>query len=316
MNNMAIQPSATYTQTKQEFLNSVLNKIGKQEFSNLVYKNPLKRLRGEFIEGPTDIEEIYVERSEDSGYDPDGEGVLDRKKAVTYVQYHTNTVEHGYKCTIQNKQMRKGFLTKGSLGTMANTILNQLHTGAEVDEYNDCINTLKALVNNEHNKSLTKTEINKTVSRNKNNVISVKPVIDEQSGKDFIKAIKKTIYKMGDYTDVYSDKPNYAKGSDLILFLDSDTDVELNVEVLASAFNMTVTQLNETTKIIIPNMKQKVGAIGVICHHKCLKINPCYYDIDSIKNTKGKFINYDLVTETLLSYTTWYPHAIIKDDLV
>lgn len=313
---MAIQPTATYTNTKQEFLNSVLNKIGKQEFSNLVYKNPLKRIRGEFVDGPHDIEEIYVERSSDIGYDPDGQGVLDRVKPTTYVQYHVNTVEHGYKCTIQNKQMRKGFLTKNALSTMANTILNQLHTGCEVDEYNDCIKTLKALVNSHELRGLSKSDINKMTSKNKNNVISVKPVTDESSAKEFIKAIKKTIHKMADYSDVYSDKPNYAKGSDLILFLDSDTDVEMNVEWLASAFNMTITELNETTKIVIPNMKEKVGAIGVICHHKCLKINPLYYDIDSIKNTKGKFINYDLVTETLLSYTTWFPHAIIKDDLV
>ena len=65
---MTIAPNSTYTQTKQEFLNSVLNKIGKQEFSNKTYTNPLKRLRGEFINGPTDIEEIYVDRAADTGY--------------------------------------------------------------------------------------------------------------------------------------------------------------------------------------------------------------------------------------------------------
>ena len=297
---MTIQPSQTYTQTKQEFLNSVLNKIGKQEFSNVQYKNPLKRIIGGFIEGPSDIEEIYVERSQDVGYDPDGSGVLDREKPAVFVQYHNNTIEHGYKCTIQNKQMRKGFTTKNALGTMANTIIQQLHTGKEVDEYTDCLNTLKALVS--------------APLGSKQNVITVSPVTNETTAKAFIKELKKTIYKMGDYSTTYSDKANSAKPSDLILFLDSDTDVELQVEWLASAFNMSVTELNETTKLIIPNMKTKVGAIAVLAHYKSLKINPCYYDIDSIKNTKGKFVNYDLVTETLLSYTTWYPYAIIKDE--
>ena len=73
---MAIAPNSTYTQAKQEFLNSVLNKIGKQEFSNKTYTNPLKRLRGEFINGPTDIEEIYVDRAADTGYDKEGENRL------------------------------------------------------------------------------------------------------------------------------------------------------------------------------------------------------------------------------------------------
>lgn len=297
---MAIKPSETYTQTKQEFLNSVLNKIGKQEFSNLVYINPLKRIKGEFLEGATDIEEIYVERSSDIGYDPNGTGVLDRVKPTTFVQYHTNTIEHGYKATIQNKQMRKGFMTKNALSTMANTILNQLHTGCEVDEYQDCLNTLKALVECEESATIE-------------NVITVSPVTDETSAKNFIKAIKKTIHKMSDYSTNYSSKANFAKPNNLILFIDSDVEVELQVEWLASAFNMSVTELNQTTKVVIPNLKTKIGAIALLCHEKCIKINPCYYDIDSIKNTKGKFINYDLVTETLLSYTTWYPFAIFKD---
>ena len=120
---------------------------------------------------------------------------------------------------------------------------------------------------------------------------------------------------MKDYSSVYSDKPSFANANELILFMDSDTDVEVEIEHLASAFNMTIAQLNETSKIIIPNMKKKLGnnTIAVLAHEKCIKINPCYYDLDSIKNTRGKFVNFDLATETLCSYTTWYPHAIIQE---
>lgn len=298
---MTIAPSPTYTQTKQEFLNSVLNKIGQQEFSNKTYTNPLKRIRGKFIDGPTDIEEIYVDRAEDTGYDSTGTGVLDKVKPSLHVQYHTNVVEHGYKCTVQNKEMRKGFLTPNALSTMAQNIINSLHTGCELDDYQDCINTLKALTDSEKG--------------SKDNIITVSPVTDEVTSKEFTKAIKKTIHKMSDYSAIFSDMPSYANTSELILFLDSDTDVEVQIEHLASAFNLTIAELSETSKIIIPNMKSKLGnnTIAVLCHEKCLKINPCFYDLDSIKNTRGKFVNFDLVTETLCSYTTWYPFAIFKD---
>lgn len=298
---MAIAPTPTYTQTKQEFLNSVLNKIGKQEFSNKTYTNPLKRLRGQFINGPTDIEEIYVDRVADTGYDKEGSGVLDRVKPTVSVQYHTNTVEHGYKCTVHNKQMRKGFLNKDGLQTMAQAIINSLHTGQELDDYQDCINTLKALTT--------------APKGSKDNIIKVSAVTNEATSKAFTKAIKKTIHKMKDYSSVYSDKSSFANANELILFMDSDTDVEVEIEHLASAFNMTIAQLNETSKIIIPNMKKKLGnnTIAVLAHEKCIKINPCYYDLDSIKNTRGKFVNFDLATETLCSYTTWFPHAIIQE---
>ena len=298
---MAIAPTSTYTQTKQEFLNSVLNKIGKQEFSNKTYTNPLKRLRGQFINGPTDIEEIYVDRVADTGYDKEGSGVLDRVKPTVSVQYHTNTVEHGYKCTVHNKQMRKGFLNANGLQTMAQSIINSLHTGQELDDYQDCIDTLKALTT--------------APKGSKDNIIKVSAVTNEATSKDFTKKIKKTIHKMKDYSSVYSDKPSFANANELILFMDSDTDVEVEIEHLASAFNMTIAQLNETSKIIIPNMKKKLGnnTIAVLAHEKCIKINPCYYDLDSIKNTRGKFVNFDLATETLCSYTTWYPYAIIQE---
>lgn len=298
---MAIAPTAAYTQTKQEFLNSVLNKIGKQEFSNKTYTNPLKRLRGQFIEGPTDIEEIYVDRASDEGEQLEGTGSLDRKKPSTHVQYHTNIQPHHYKVTVHNKQMRKGFLNANGLQTMAQAIINSLHTGQELDDYQDCINTLKALV--------------AAPKGSKANVIEVDAVTSETTSKQFTKAIKKTIHKMKDYGSVYSDMPSYAEASELILFIDSDTDVEVEIEHLASAFNMTVAQLSETSKIVIPNMKTKLGSntIAVLAHSKCIKINPCYYDLDSVKNTRGKFVNYDLATETLLSYTTWFPHAVIKE---
>lgn len=298
---MTIQPSPTYTQTKQDFLNSVLNKIGKQEFSNKTYKNPLSRLRGGFVEGPTDIEEIYVYRAEDTGFDTTGSTVLDKKKPTTKVQYHTKTVEHGYKTTVQNKEMRKGFMNSGSLGTMANAIITSLHTGSELDDYQDCLNVLKALT--------------LSPKGDKSNIITTTTVTNEESAKEFTKTIKKTVLKMKDYGTVYSDVPSWAETTELMLFVDSDVDVEVQVEHLASAFNMSVAELNELSKIVIPNMKEKIGAIAVICHNKCLKINPCYYDLDSIKNTQGKFVNFDLVTETLTSYTTWYPYAIITDSL-
>lgn len=301
---MPIAPNATYTQTKQEFLNSVLNKIGQQEFSNKTYTNPLKRLRGKFIEGSTDIEEIYVDRATDTGYDEEGKGVLDRVKPTTSVQYHTYTVEHGYKCTVHNKQMRKGFLNANGLQTMAQAIINSLHTGCELDDYTDCINTLKALTT--------------APKGTKDNIIKVAPVVDETTSKAFTKVIKKTVHKMKDWGTVYSDKGSYADASELILFLDSDTDVEVQIEHLASAFNMTVAEINELSKIVIPNMKTKLGnnTIAVLSHYKCIKINPCYYDLDSIKNTRGKFVNYDLATETLCSYTTWFPYAVIQENAV
>ena len=296
---MAIAPTGEYSMAKQEFLNSVINKIGKQEFSDQAFVNPLKRLKGGFIESASDIEEIYVSKAEDTGYDVEGQGVMDRVKPSVFVQYHTNEIEHGYKVTVHDKQVRKGFTTKGGVSTVANHIIQSMHTGSEIDEYNDVINTIKALCG----------------AKKTGNTISVSPVIDETSAKIFCKEVKKVIPKMGEWNDVYSAKPNFAPKNRLMLFIDSDVDVEVQTEYLASLFNMTVGELNDTTKVVIPNLKSKLGnnQFALLCDERCLKINPTYYNVESIRNTRGKFTNYDLVTGTLLSYTDWFQFVVFTE---
>ena len=291
--------TANYTPKKGEFLNSVINKIGKQTYSNQVYVNPLKRFKGEFIEQASDIEEIYVGRSEDTGYDIEGKGVLDRVKPTVKTQYHTDEVEHGYKATLHDKEMRKGFLSKGGMATMGDNILQQMHTGLEIDEYHDILSVLKLL----------------TTKKTANNTISVTKVTDELTAKTFCKEVKKIIPKMGEWNSLYSAMPNFAPKSRLVMFLDSDVDVEVSTEYLASLFNMTVAELNDTTKIIVPNLTAKLGdgQFAVLLDERCLKIHPTYYNIENIRNTRGKFTNYDLVNMALLSVTDWFQFIVFKE---
>lgn len=295
---MAIQPNGNFTIVKQEFLNSVINKIGRQEFSDMAYQNPLKQFKGSFVENASAIEEIFVEKIEDTDYDPDGQGVLDRVKPTVYTQYHTNKVTHGYKVSIQDFLVKEGFRSNSGVEQVANHIIQSLHNGAELDEFNDIIDTIKALVD----------------AKKETNTITVTEVTDEASGNAFIKAIKKVIPKMGEYSTNYSDKNTFTPSGNLILFLDSDVNVELDVENLANTFNLSKKELNDTTKIVIPNFTEKMGGnvIGLLCDKRCIKVHPTYYNIESIRNTRGKFTNYDLVTETLLSYTTWYQFVVFE----
>lgn len=299
---MPIKPTGNYTIAKQEFLNSVINKIGRQEYSDQAYYNPLKRLKGGFIDSASDIEEIYVSRAEDTGYDKEGTGVLDRSKPTVYTQYHTNEAEHGYKVTVHDKQARKGFTSSQGLSSLADHIIQSLHNGSNIDEYTDVINTIKALCS----------------AKTATNTIKVAPVTNEETAKAFCKEVKKIIPKMGEWNELYSKKPNFAPKNRLMLFIDSDVDVEVSTEYLASLFNMTVAQLNDTTKVIVPNLKTKLGdnQFAVLFDERCIKIHPTYYNVESIRNTRGKFTNYDLVTSLLLSYTDWFQFVVFQENVV
>ena len=148
-------------------------------------------------------------------------------------------------------------------------------------------------------------------------IITVAPITDEATAKTFCKSLKKIIPKMAEWNELFSAKPNFAKPENLILAIDSDVDVEIEVEWLAKVFNMSVADFNETTKIKIPNLKTKMGdtTIALLFDTRCLKIHPTFYDLDTIKNTKGKFTNYHLVTSLLLSYTNWFQFIVVKEQI-
>jgi uncharacterized protein YihD (DUF1040 family) len=278
-------PSATYVVKKQEFLNSVVNKIGKQIYSSTAYTNPLKRLKKGFIDNANEIEEIYVARAVGVAYDKTGAGALDRQVVDVKTQYHQVDYEKDFGVSIHDKQVRKGFTTSGGVTRIANEIMESLHTGAEYEEYVKCIELLDLIATGSKYKKV------------------VTDVTDNASAKAFTKEIKKDINRMERRSTVYSTYENHCKAKDLVLFLNEDWDVEIDVELLATAFNMTKQEINESTKIKIPTLTTNVKTKAILCDERALQIYDTYYGLEPQRNAKGKFTNHFLSTEKIFSWS-------------
>lgn len=290
-------PSATYTVAKGEFLNSVVNKIGRQIYSTTAYTNPLKRLKRGFIENASDIEEIYVTRATGAKYDPNGSGSLDRVKPNVKVQYHTDVTDLDYTVTISDKQVRRGFTSSGGVRKVADEILGSLHTGCEYDEFN---NTLATLVNVCKDAPYKKT---------------VTDITDLATAKAFTKQVKKDIKNMADRSTTYALYENHSKADQLILFLNRDWAVEIDVELLASMFNKTVAEITEATiieipKLLDPTTKADTKIRAIIADERAIQIYDTFYGIEDARNKKGKFTNYHLSTEKIFSWSNMVNVAV------
>ena len=286
-------PKDSYTVAKGEFLNSVINKVGKQIWSSKAYTNPLKRLKKGFIENANDIEEIYVARAMGTDYDPNGVDTLKRVKSEVKTQYHTQDYEKSYTVSVSDKQVRQGFLTTGGVSKIADKILESLHTGYEYDEFNE---TLKVL-----NELSTSAKYSKTV----------RDVIDLETAKEFTKEVKKDVKRFGRRSDTYAIVENHAKPSDLILFLNEEWAVEIDVELLATAFNMSKADITEMTIIEIPNLEDH-SIKAVLCDQGAIQIYDTYYGIEQQRNAKGKFTNHHLSTDKIFSWSHMYNVAVYK----
>lgn len=284
-------PSVNYTPVKGEFLNSVVNKIGRQIYSTTAYVNPLKRLKKGFIDNANEIEEIYVARVVGYIHDPSGTGNFDKILPTVKTQYHQISKDIDYSVTISDKSVRKGFTTSGGVTKLANEILGGLHTGVEYEEY---INTLAVIRDIALGTPATAKKV-------------VTDITDLATAKTFTKIVKKDVKEMGDRSTVYSTYENHCKPSNLILFLNRSWAVEIDVELLASMFNKTVAELNEMTIIEIPILKTDAGVDtkirSVLCDERAIQIYDTYYGIEPARNQKGKFTNHHLSTEKIYSYS-------------
>lgn len=287
-------PSATYVIKKQEFLNSVVNKIGKQIYSTTAYTNPLKRIKRGFIENANEIEEIYIARAVGYDYDPNGTGALDRVKPSVTTQYHQVDYEKDFQVTIQDKQVRKGFTSKGGVTRVANEIMESLHTGAEYEEFTKCIEILDTIA---------------TQSKYKKEVTDV---TDNSSAKAFTKELKKTIKKMGFRSETFATVENHCKPNQMILFLNMDWSVEMDIEMLAQAFNMSKQEINECTIIEIPELKTNKRTKAILCDERALQIYDTFYELEPQRNGKGKFTNHFLSTEKIFSYSNLVNIAVFN----
>lgn len=287
-------PSSNYVIKEQEFLGKIINKIGKQIYSSTAYTNPLKRIKKGFIENANDIEEIYIARALGYAYDPDGSGTLDRLKPDVTVQYHQIDYAKDFQITVQDKQVRKGFTTNAGVSRLAEEIIQSLNTGAEYEEYLQCIGILDTIATNSKYKK------------------EVGDVTDLSSAKAFTKELKKTIKRMGLRTTDFAIVENHCKPDNMILFLNMDWAVEIDVELLASAFNMDKAKINECTIIEIPQLPTNVNTKAILCDERALQIYDTYYALETQRNAKGKFTNYFLSTEKIFSYSNLVNIAVFN----
>ena len=286
-------PNANYTVAKSAFLNSVINKIGRQIYSSTAYQNPIKRLKKGFIEDANEIEEIYVARALGYDYDPTGAGSLDRVLPDVKTEYHQVSKDRDYTITVSDKQVRRGFTTKGGIKKLADELVASLHTGAEYEEYQ---NTLKVL----RDVALGTPSSAKKVVTN---------ITDLATAKTFTKIVKKDIKEMGDRSTTFATYENHCKPENLILFLNRSWAVEIDVELLASMFNKTAAEITEATIIEIPILKTDAGVDtkirAILADERAIQIYDTFYSIEAVRNAKGKFTNQHLSTEKIFSYSNW-----------
>ena len=284
-------PSLININQKNEFLGSLVNKIGRQEYSSKAYLNPLAKFKKGFIDNANEIEEIYVARVQGLSQDLDGNTTLKRVKPEVKTLYHNQEYGKCYTATITDKQVRQAFTSKEGVKRIADEILTQQHTGVEYDEYvamKKAINDFAAAIPESAKRTITE-------------------VTNQTTAKEFVKKVKKDIGKMQFRSTNYCEYEQHSKADDLCLFVHIDYQAEIDVELLASAFNIDKAELN--TRVVYVDGFTNTKLRAVLLDVGAIKVFDTLYNNEQQRNAQGMFTNYHLNVEKIVSYSTLYNGA-------
>lgn len=285
-------------QVANEFMDSLLNKLVKSVIHAKKFENPLKPLKQGKKPVGDGVEEIYTNfiKADDTGAF-DGTKLLERKLPDTKTIYHRMNLELQYPVTINRTQLSKAFASYDALDSYINDIINKLYSSAEFDEFMN----MKQLFASAVEKKAIKVE---TVAN---------PYVSEANAKAFIKHVKNISSLMkypSESFNSYLTAQNVdttpvrtlSRLNEQILIIPEAVNNTLDVDVLASSFNMSLADFNKTRKVLVDELPV-ANCLGALVDEKFLQVWDDYYIVTDFKNGKGLYNNYYLNIGQTMAYS-------------
>ena len=281
-----------------EFMSTIMNKFAKSVVHTRLFANPLKNFKkGKKPLGDV-IEEIYTNFIKAVKYnDNSGASLMERSLPDTKTVYHRMNRKDQYPVTVSREQLSKAFSSYDALEKFITGIIDQLYNSAELDEF-----------------ILMKQLIESAITNKAVKIVEIAdPNTSEQNGRDFIKAVKTASglmafpnsdwngYLTAQTTDT---KPivTFSRKNEQILVLDTATDISVSVDVLASTFNMSVADFNDTRKVVIDAFPV-ANVRAALVDEAFFQVYDDFFAVTSWNNPKSLYDNYYLNVWQTMAYS-------------
>lgn len=287
-NNIAEVGSAimSYQVTENEFLSALVNKIAMTIVRNKTFNNPLSVLKKGGVPLGRNIEEIYTNPATGTTFDPTGAKLLERSIPDTKAIYHSMNRQGQYKATVSKAQLIQAFTSYQALEKLLNSIVNSIYSGDNLDEF-----------------MLMKELFASAITGKKLKTVDVAKVSDADSAKAFVKAIKTVGQAMefpsenfNSYYDINKEqdaKPvvTWTPLDNQVLILRNDISVDVDVELLARAFNVSYTDLKQRT-LIVDGFGSATKCGAILCDEAFVQVYDNLQQMESFHNGEGLYDNF------------------------
>lgn len=211
-----------------EFVSALINRIVRVIVTSKLYSNPLAFAKKGLLEYGETIEEIFVDIAKANAYDwnstNETEQAFKRENPDIKSAFHALNMQTYYKATVSEQNLRQAFLSLDGVTDLIARIVNSLYSGAAYDEY-----------------IMMKYTIAQSLIPGNVKMATIGAVDDEASGKAAVKKVKAITGKMQFMSKEYNIagvNTFIPSPSDIFVVMTADYEASIDVDVLASAFNM------------------------------------------------------------------------------
>ena len=269
-----------YQPMLNEFVTNLINRIALTIVRNKSFNNPLAIFKKGSVPLGTDIQDIYENPAEAEAYEYSNTAMaklLTITDPDTHVAYYRRNRKDLYTKTITREGLQGAFVSWEKFEDYISAITTSLYSGNYISEFN-----------------YTKQLVDGAYDNNKVIVETVNAVTDASSAKAFVKKARALYSKLKFPSSNYNaySKFSGAKGTittwtdenRIVLIVKSDVMAEVDVEVLAAAFNIDSAKL--MGRIVEVDSFENDEIQAVLCDEAWLQIYDNILRFDEFYNAR------------------------------
>ena len=281
-----------------QFMDILVNRIGFTYVRQQSYKNPLSVFKGTKLTYGSTIQEIAPKWIKAHSYDDQNETLLKLHRPEAEVWYHSQNRRDQYPISVNVDELRTAFTEETGLNKLVASIMTVPQNSDEYDEFN----IMKQLIGEYENRWGFYKEH-----------LSAMPT-DEASGKEFLTKLQTLGGKIQFPSARYSGTsiPVFAKPEELVLITTPEAQAGLNVNTLASLFNVELA--NVKYRVVLVDEFPIPGAVALLTTEDFFVCSDTLYNTTSFWNPQTLTTNYYLNHWGVYSVSPFVPAILFTTD--
>lgn len=280
-----------YTLVYNEFCELLVNKIGKTLLESKLFKNKLARFKKGAVLTQQDVEEIFIGMAKAEGeYNPAGPNPLGRRELPDVkVIYHRQNRQDYYAISIGDIDFIRVFRSEATFESFMAELINSVYSGAEYDEWV----AMKELLGSYDGYFDVQVPV-------------ITEDVAQKTATKFVKTLRKIVQDLGFASKKYNKGGvmTWTKAQDLVLLINKDVIAEIDVEVLAKAFNMGKTDI-QVEIIPMDDFGSLTDTYGLLVDKDFFRVWDTLSHMEPQRNAQGLFTNYFYHIHQILSLSTF-----------